>query len=167
MAGKRRIVPDCSVLIPAYFRETITATGRELDLTGPAKRLRNAIDLRELVAYAPELLGCEFLAATRAKTSTRHGGEALSMEKAREQIDRFAELWDRFVWVPWHQLVEVAWNLTASRAISPPDAWYLACTRQHNAELWISHEHGDGFASHARRVHDRVYTLTEDSFDRV
>jgi hypothetical protein len=56
-------------------------------------------------------------------------------------------------------------RLVTQANIAPPDSWYLACARQYDAELWISHEHHDRFAEHARACHPKVYLLTEDDFD--
>ena len=48
--------------------------------------------------------------------------------------------------------------------ISPPDSWMLACAISvPEAELWISHDHKDGFVEVARRNHRNVFTLTSNS----
>jgi predicted nucleic acid-binding protein len=165
VAQKRRIVPDASVLLPAYFRETLNVGGRTVELTPQARRLRAVIQTREVTAFAPDMLLYEFTHGARDKGVTRSGASGLSPEEIKQQFEDFLSLLPIIVWVAADALADDAWHLMTEEHLSPPDSWYLACARLHDAELWISHEHQDRFAEHARRFHPRVFLLSEDSFD--
>jgi len=165
MPQNRRIVPDASVLLPAYFRESLLLAGHPLELTPAATRLVAAVETRAVTAFAPDLLIYEFARAARSKVASREGGPTLDPEEIGYQVDRFLWLLPTIVWVAAEALASDAWQLMTQANIAPPDSWYLACARQYDAELWISHEHHDRFAEHARACHPKVYLLTEDDFD--
>lgn len=46
---------------------------------------------------------------------------------------------------------------------SPPDAWTLATAIALDAELWLTHDHADGFVTAARELHPPVFTLASDA----
>ena len=162
-AQKRILVPDTSVLLPAYFPEPFLVDGKEFPLHHRAKRILNAIVLGEVFAFAPEILRFEFVQRA-SKFITGYGGSTrLAVEDVEEQIYEFFSL--RLRWVAGSELDYDAWNLVRQHNLAPPDAYHLACARAYKGELWISHEHKDGFAEHARAVHNKVFTLTKDDFN--
>jgi predicted nucleic acid-binding protein len=160
MAQKPLIVPDASVMLPAYFRETLIIGDQTIDLSKRASRLDAAIATNEVTAPAPELLRFEFVKRARDKVGARSGSGGLDPQEATAQVHRFLSL--PIIWVPGIRLDTQAWSLSLDIGTAPPDSWYLACAIQYGAELWISHRHKDGFVDLARSVHDKVYTLTDD-----
>jgi predicted nucleic acid-binding protein len=162
MAKSRRIVPDNSVMMPAFFREEVDHGGNPFDLTRRAKPIADAIRMNEVAAFAPDLLFHEFMKGTHDKVSSRGGRPEVDLETASKLVDSFQSL--RITYVPASELAERAWDLMANHAISPHDSWYLACAIHTDAELWVSHEHRDGFPSNARKVHEQVHLLTEQRF---
>ncbi len=160
---KRSIVVDTSVVVPAYFPESITVGNRDIPLYSRAQRILNAIRINEALAFAPEILRFEFITTVNRKMSGYAGERQFDKAVAEEHVFDFWEL--PIIWVPGKSLDYVAWDLIQKHKIAPPDSYHLACAIVHDAELWISHEHKDGFAEHARAVHDKVYTLTRDDFN--
>ena len=160
MPVRRRIVPDASVVVPAFFRETLKHRGADFDLSKRAEPLADAVLSRSVAAIAPEHLIHEF-----AKVAFRKTHEGIEPDQAKEQLQRFLHLWDQAIRSePMSRLAEKAWKLCTEDGIAPPDVWYLACAIEHEAELWISHKHKDGFADKARKVYKEVFVLTERSF---
>ena len=136
--------------------------GKEFPLHQRAKRILNAILLGEAFAFAPEILRFEFVGRAN-KFITGYGGSTrLALEDVEAQVYDFFSLPIR--WIAGSELDYDTWNLVRQHNLAPPDAYHLACARAYNAELWISHEHKDGFAQHARAVHSKVFTLTRDDF---
>lgn len=158
---KRLIVPDASVMVPAYFPETLRYRSNDFDLSRRAKPIVAAISDNAVVAIAPENLICEF-----TKTAHRKIAEGISPKLADAQVDSFLYLFDRYIREkPVAALVKRAWKLCTENQIPPPDSWYLACAMEHDAELWVSCEIvRDRFVEHAREVYNQVYTLTERPF---
>jgi len=167
--GKRRIiVPDASVMIPAFFQETGDYLGHSFNYTRRAKPLADAICLRKVTAIAPDLLFHEF-----AKVAVRKISEGFPSEVAEQQFQAFLRLAIRLepARVPLAEgalvegaLAERAWDYMTNGRLAPADSWYVACAVIHDAELWISHEHTDGLVKNARAIHPKVYLLTEQTF---
>lgn len=165
MAKRRRIVPDNSVMMPAFFHERIEFRGNPFDLSHRAKPPVDAIRMHRVDAHAPDLLMYEFMRRAHEKTSVRKGGAGLDAAAVERQILDFLRLSQEIRYQPATELVEDAWNLMLNRQIPPPDSWYLACARYWDAELWISSgEQRDHFAQHARKVYRNVHLLTEERF---
>lgn len=162
MPKRRRIVPDASVMVPAFFPEELHIRGRTFRLTQPALRLAAAITSREVAAFAPGLLLHEFLRRAYRKSSPRSGAASVPLEDVQTQVATFLRL--PVTYVPMTQLADLAWDLVVNSGVPPPDAWYVACAMQYQAELWISHEHRDGLVAAARSVHSEVFLLTERAF---
>jgi len=162
MPKRRRIVPDASVMVPAFFPEALEIDGRSTPLTPRARRFEAAIRSREVVAFAPGLLLHEFTKRAFQKTSGRSGTPVVSLDKVCVLVMDFLSL--PITYVPMTEIADSAWELMATRSIPPPDSWYLACAMQYDAELWISHEHRDGVVQHARSAHEKVFLLTERGF---
>src|SRR5438552_1126628 len=91
MFQKRRVVPDTSVMLPAYFKEILSVGGRDFDLTRPGRRIANAILTREVAAFAPDLLLVEFTKRAFEKLSTRSGSAPLDPETVTRQVEDFFE----------------------------------------------------------------------------
>lgn len=160
---KRIIVPDTSVLLPAYFPETFLIDGKPFPLHQRAKRILNAIELGEVLAYASEILRFEFVQRATKFVTGYAGNARLPVEDVDEQMDNFFML--KITWVAGATLDYDAWNLVRQHNLAPPDAYHLACARAYNGELWVSHEHKDNFVENARAVHNKVFTLTKDDFN--
>lgn len=159
--GKRRIiVPDASVMLPAFFQETRDYRGNAFDYTRRAKPIADAIRRSNVIAVAPDLLYHEF--AKRAVVKL-HDNPALGVTVVDSQFQAFLQLPIRMA-PARGRLADLAWRYMTGHSIPPPDSWYLACAVLHQAELWISHDHKDGLAQSARKVYPRVYLLTEHTF---
>ena len=115
-----------------------------------------------MLAFAPELLRFEFIETVNRKVSGYGAQQQVDKAIAQEHVFDFWEL--PIIWIPGKNLDYVAWDLIQNHKIALPDSYHLACAIINDAELWISHEHKDHFAEHARAVHDKVYTLTRDDF---
>ena len=163
-AQKRLIVPDTPALVPAYFAERFVVDGKPFPLRQRSERLLNAILVGEVITFAPQILRFEFLStASQYKTGYR-GKVSIGEHEFREIMEDF--LFDLpITYVPGRELDFVALDLINNQFLSPPDAYHLACAMSRNAELWVSHEHSDGFVENARRVHNKVYTLVSDNFN--
>ncbi len=75
------------------------------------------------------------------------------MERGNTEITFIREL----------EIQQDAWRLIRDASISLPDSWMLACAASiPNAELWVSHDHSDGFVKSARIHHQRVFTLADN-----
>ena len=166
VAKRRRIVPDASVILPAFFNERIAHKGASFDLTRVAKPIADAIRLQNVEAFAPEVLLPEFMAAAYRKCSLRNGRREIEPELVERQLFDFLHSLP-IVFVPSKQLAENAWRLTRDQGVPPPDSWYVACAISHDAELWISHTHKDRFPEQALKAWRRVYLLTDSPFGKV
>lgn len=162
MSERRRIVPDNSVMVPAFFPETIEFRDNPFSLTQRAEPLADAFRMRDVEGWAPDLLVHEFVGRACEKMSARQGAQRLDLDVIDPQVNGFLTL--PIVYVPLRELAERAWDLMMRHPIRPPDVWYLACAIHCDAELWISHEHEDRFAQHARQVYGNVHLLTEERF---
>lgn len=152
---RRVVVPDTSVVVAAFYAETYTRQ---------ATRLIDAIDRQGVVAFAPHALIQEFLGTSAAKLSRRQGAQRLDPEIVDEQVERFFETARGFNFIRETDLQAEAWRLMREAAISPPDSWMLACAiAVPDSELWISHDHEDGFVQTAKRHHPLVFTLASDA----
>ncbi len=151
-------------MVAAFFPEVLDIQERRFQLTQSARGVRAAIFSRRVVAFAPEVLLPEFVTAAARKSSPRLGGSAIPLEQVHAQILAFRGM--PLTYVPMEEMADTAWELIANHAVSPPDSWYLACALQNEAELWVSHAHRDGFLESSRRVHAKVFALTETPFDR-
>lgn len=166
--AQRLIVPDTSVMLPAYFPETLNLNGQSFKITPRARRLAAAIELGEVTAFAPHQLLYEFTKRAKERASPRDGVPTDEREVVIEQVSAFFRtVAADIVWVPSNHIAQRAWTLMMDHNLAPPDSWYLACAELYRAELWISHSHSDGFVDHARNVYDQVYTLTERTFDHL
>jgi predicted nucleic acid-binding protein len=165
MPGRRRIVPDASVILPAYLPEEVEIHGRTVDLSRLAKPLVSDITDHTIVALAPHLLLHEFLKRAQEKNRGRSEKALLPLEELVTAVDLFLALPVRRV--DMHELAQDAWRLMTHGSFSAADSWYLACAIHHNAELWLSHEHQDGFVKHAREEHQLVFTLSETPYRRA
>ena len=159
MPGRRRIVPDASVILPAFFPEEVTMGGQTVDLSRLVEPLISDIACHEVIALAPHLLLHEFLKRAQEKCRGRSEGGLLPLADLRGPVAYFLALPIRRV--DMHDLAEEAWRLMADGPFSASDSWYLACAKCHDAELWLSHEHRDGLVKYARREHPLVFTLAE------
>ena len=163
MPARRRIVPDASVVVPAFFPEVMQIGRNSFDLSKRARPLADAILKRAVTAIAPEHLIYEFTQAAHRKR-----GEGIEPEQLTRQLDDFLYLWDQgVVTEPMSTLASSAWRLSVEHGIPPPDSWYLACALKHEAELWVSHRSRDGFADSAKKLHGKVFVLTERRFDQA
>ena len=162
MGKRRRIVPDASVILPGLFQETIQHRGNPFNLTQRAKPLVDAVRRRAVLARAPDVLIHEFTKWAHEKTSARKGAAGLDTSTVERQLFDFLSL--EITYEPASRIARIAWGLMRNHQISPPDSWYLACAIRADAELWISHEHKDGFARNARKIHRKVHLLTEEKF---
>lgn len=158
----RRIVPDNSVIIAAFYPEVIQRDGKRLSLTERARPLLTAIGESWVEAFAPYSLVSEFMKVSRDKYSTRQGAGQITVKEADEALADFLTL--PIEYVSEFALAQRAWDLIRQHNLPPTDAWFLACAMEKQADLWISHRQKDGFAQAARLVYDRVFLLTEDKF---
>ena len=143
------MVPDTSVIVAAFFDEPETRS---------AQRLVDAIETDRVKAFAPHALIVEFLKTANEKRSRRLGAARLDPELVERQIERFFEM--RITYVRETDLQAEAWRLMQARGVPPPDSWMLACAmRFPGSELWVSHDHADGFVEAARLRHPNVFTL--------
>ena len=160
MSERRRVVPDCSVIVPAYFQEELEVNDNLMDLTQQAIPLVGSIRAGDVIAFAPDLLVHEFLKTAHRKFCGRAESRNLPLEKVQEQMEDFLELPLKYVRMNDKYFAGKAWALMAQGGFSAADSWYLAIAIEYHAELWISHEHQDKFAEKARRVHSPVFTLS-------
>jgi predicted nucleic acid-binding protein len=165
VAKRRRIVPDASVMVPAFFREQIDRSGVPFNLTQAAKPIADAIRRHEVKAFAPEVLLPEFMMGVYRKCGPRNDRGVIEPELVEQQFSDFLAL--PIVFVPSKQLAEEAWRLARDQGVPPPDSWYAACAVSHDAELWISHPHGDRLAERAQQAGVQVYLLTDVRFTDV
>lgn len=98
----RRIVPDNSVMIPAFFDETIIFRGNKFRLSRRASDLVGMIRARQVEAVAPEHLVYEFMKAAYRKTT-----ESIPINTAHEQLLGFFNSGGRVfvprVWPNWRR----------------------------------------------------------------
>ena len=151
VAERRRIVPDTSVVVAAHFSEKHTKA---------AKKLVDAIEKQRVNAFAPHQMLCEFVKTAAEKCSRRQGNERITREDAEQRVFDFFDL--RVQYVRETDFHAAAWDLMQEIEIAPPNAWMLACAIYMDAELWVSHDHADGFVRTAKKHHDRVFTLAGD-----
>ena len=144
------VVPDSSVVVAALFQE---------DLSRPARRLFDSIERQEVAAWAPNHLICEFLSAAFQKQHSRGHLPHMPRYDVQERIALFFESAIRYI-AETH-LRELAWELMLDAGVSPPDSWMLACAIHMDAEIWISHDHADGFVKAAKGRYEKVFTLQE------
>ncbi len=164
MAQRRRIVPDASVLLPAYFPKRLKLGAREIDLTRRSWPIMNAIQQRHVLAFAPPALLIEFCNVAMQKGAAWRGSPAVSWEQVDLHCYRFISL--PITYQPAEDIAAMAWSLARQYGISSPDSWYVACALHYDAELWISHAHADGLVDHARRADANIHVLVDESFDR-
>jgi predicted nucleic acid-binding protein len=152
---RRVVVPDTSVIVAALFPEMYSRA---------ASKLVSAIERQAVAAIAPHALIHEFLSVSSSMTSRRSGRKSIDGEVVEAQVEQFFELTRVIDFVRETQIQRQAWRLMQDEGISPPDSWMLACAISGpDAELWVSHEHRDGFVETARRCHRRVFTLASDA----
>ena len=149
---RRRIIADTSVVVASLFEEVQTRR---------AQRLIDAIQRQKLTAFAPHTLIVEFIKAASMKTSRRDPvGESAIVD---EQVHAFFDLCRGITLVRETEIQSEAWRLIRDESISPPDSWMLACAIHADAELWLTHDHSDGFVTAARSLHHSVFTLAQDA----
>ena len=144
-------MPDTSVVVAGLFEEP---------LTRPAKRRLDAIAGDRVRALAPFSLVAELVKTASEKVSRRSGASRLDPKEVERQIERFFDL--PITYVLETDLATEAWRLIVDERVSPPDSWMLACAMPVGGELWVSHDHADGFVAAARALHPDVFTLAED-----
>lgn len=164
MPQRRLIVPDCSVLIPAFFDERLLIGGNEFNLSARACPLEAAIRSRTVRAIAPDVLLSEFLKVAWSKVAERTIPTASEVESSRSHILRFLHL--PIGTCRAGDVAATALDLVFSAAISPPDSWYVASAIYFGAELWLSHRHEDGLAAKAEDAGADVHLLSEERFER-
>ena len=125
---------------PAFFQETIKFHGRSLNLTQRASRVLAAVQIQEVVAFAPEILRYEFTNSVRDRL-WKNEHNKVDQDEIDAQVRDFFRL--PVTYVPGDRLAEHAWRYMTELDVSPPDSWYLACAVVCDAELWISHDHAD------------------------
>ncbi|MBI4578198.1 MAG: type II toxin-antitoxin system VapC family toxin [Planctomycetes bacterium] len=163
MAHRRRIVPDNSVILPAFFQEEFVYKNNRFDLTRRAKPLADAIRSRGVDAFAPDFLMHEFMAQATEKARCRDHSPVLEMDVVGRQLEQFRAL--PITYAPCNKLAPRAWTLATDLDLSVADAWYLACAIEYDAEFWLSHEHSDGLAERAARAHPGgVHLLVHERF---
>src|SRR5437870_3579191 len=108
--SQTRIIPDNSILVPAFIREAASLGGERVDLTRLAKPVADAIRVHRLKAFAPDQLQVEFLRVIRNKALGREHREHISTEDAREALRSFWQL--PITYLPCKQLAEEAERLT-------------------------------------------------------
>jgi predicted nucleic acid-binding protein len=160
MAHPRRIVPDTSVLVGGMFPS---------DERFPLKRaiqLINAIATRSVICFAPDALVIELVKVAFDKRSGKRSSNA-NADEVDDQLTSFLKL--PIEYIPSETLVTQAIEHCRHNSISPTDAWFLAAAETYGAELWISHDQRDGFASNARRTYgtDNLFTLEKHDFHKV
>lgn len=166
MANRRRIVPDNSVMLPAFFDETIKYRDNDFDLKRRTAPLLGAILLKSVVTFAPEMLIHEFTKKVGEWAWPGRGKPSRTdPDNANLQVRTFLSL--PIIYVPAQKLAKLAWNYMTVLKLGPHDAWYLACAVYNDAELWISTDHKDNIVEKSRQVHKKVFTLTEQRFDQV
>lgn len=144
MASPRRIVPDNSVIIPAFFKESAR--------TQYSQKLVAAVQSGRVKAFAPEILLHEFIKVAFAKDQT------LADPEITDRIEDFFTLNRDITYVPGAFLVSLVLQLR-SHHIYLPDSWYVACAIHYKAELWISHNQKDDLLGHAKEAGVRVCLL--------
>lgn len=154
---RRRIVPDTSVMIAAYFHEEFGDSG--INLTRRAIPLVNALRLKKVKAFAPELLWSEFVSVAHRKAYGQSRSAEVTPELALGHIRSFLDL--SITPVRNARLVEEAWGYSTKYQISAPDSFPLACAIRHDAELWIAAPSKDNFEKNARSAGADVHLLTE------
>ena len=164
MPQRRLIVPDCSVLIPAFFDERLLIGGNEFNLSARARPLEAAIRSRRVRAIAPDVLLSEFLKVALSKVAERSVPTPSELETVRGHILRFLQL--PIGTCRGSEVAATAMDLVFSAAISPPDSWYVASAMYFRAELWLSHRHEDGLAAKAEDAGADVHLLSEERFER-
>jgi len=131
-----------------------------------AKGMLAQIERRAVVTFAPDMLIYEFMNRASEKATGRDGkrdreeaaGAYFALLELPISYDNYGMLtgdkWD-------------AWELMTTHHLSAFDSWYLACAIKRDAELWISHEHSDGFVEKAARLHrGKVFTLERSPFSQ-
>lgn len=162
MPRRRYIVPDVSVILPAFFPETMEFQGSDFNLTHRAQPLVDAVRMRNVKASAPDMLIYEFTGKALEKAAKRGKTSQIDRATVEQRIDEFLGI--PIVYQPARDIAHNVLDLIRNQNIAPPDGWYLACAMYYDAELWISHDHADGFARHAREIHRNVHLLTEERF---
>lgn len=161
MPEPRRIVPDTSALVPAFFPDADSRINRR------SSALLAAIQSGAAVAFAPDLLQAEFL-----KRALRRLDELARASDHRDDATEDVEaqwinfLRTRIIYTPAPQLAATAWDAACRHALPPPDSWFAACARHHDAELWLSHPPADRAGEHGRRYGVDVRYLSAETFGR-
>jgi predicted nucleic acid-binding protein len=158
MPERRRVVPDCSAIVPAYFPEVLP---NGFELSPRALTLNRALDAGTLIAFAPDLLIQEFTSVAFRKLRE---GKATRADTFAA-IGKLVQL--RIIWTPLDELLDDALHLMEHDEVSPADSCYLACARLHDAEYWLSHRHRDRIAERAAGIHDKLFLLSDHAFEAV
>jgi predicted nucleic acid-binding protein len=157
MAEPRIVVPDTSILIDALFETSAGIRAKR------ARQFLAAVLNGSVVCKAPGVLWAELVTVAFDFRSgvRRHG---TTPEIIDNQLELFLAM--KIVYIPSHSLARRAIELCQFSALSPTDSWYLAAAEVSDAELWISHEHADGFTARARAVYgdENVFTLERNDF---
>lgn len=147
----RRLVLDTSVLVAAFFSDPQSRR---------ATRLVNAVDRGIAEGFLAPGTAYEFFNVVAQMRSGRAGRVRVATEVISAQLDAFADL--RLRTVSERPLWPEVLLMIEDHQISPPDAWPLVAAIHLDAELWLTHDHADGFVAAARRLHPAVYTLAGD-----
>jgi predicted nucleic acid-binding protein len=160
--AQTRIVPDNSIMVPAFTRETGSLAGIAIDFTRLSKPVADAIRLHRLKAFAPDQLQVEFLRVIRDKALGRERANHIPIEAARDAVRSFWQL--PITYLPSKQLAEEAERLTFEGQLSADDSWYVATAKMARAELWVSHEHADQLVELTRRQGIVVRILSRERY---
>jgi predicted nucleic acid-binding protein len=157
MPDRRRIVPDNSVMVEAL----IGKSGG--NVSARSQQFLAALFKRTIVCFAPDTLMVEFVKVAFEFRSGRRS-HSLDANEIDSQLESFLRM--DIVYLPSSELVVTALHHCRSHDISALDSWYLAAAEVCDAELWISHDHADGFTANARGIYPKVYTLQRNNFHR-
>jgi len=165
MLGRRRIVPDTSIVAAGYGLE---ARGAARHLMPRSQGVLLAIRSREVRAFAPELLATEMLKLLHDEGFGREHAPRITRDQADALANDFLRLPIVYTSSPPNSprdtLGAIAWSLMRYAGIAPPDSWFVACAIYHDAELWISHVHADHLLENARAAGCSVHALNEKAF---
>lgn len=161
MPQARRIVPDASVVIEAFFPTLDFKTS--VNLGKRAKHLIQLIRSNAVVAFAPDQLLAEVLKVSFTLCGRRASAAYLGRDAdyAEQVICDVLAL--PIIYIPASDLGAIALDLVRRQNIPAPDSWYVAAAIFKGAELWVSHMHRDGAIQSAKSVGVSVCTLTEHS----
>ena len=154
---KRRVVLDNSVVLPMFFKEEMKVAGDTFKASRRAAPILTAIACGRVIGFAPSILMFEFVKCAMRK--------ALGPEITKRQIAEFRGL--PLVYTEMNDLFEDALRMVEDYKVPSTDAWYAACAKQRDAELWILSPPKDKFVTAAAKaLPNKVFTLWECEFSK-